>query len=267
MILALAFGKPKQSKERGAGGPDARLRHLLRPGRPTGRPGQGSLGDSARHAAERALASNSTLEAQIAARLDAAGMALKPAEWLLIHSGVAVASALLGLLLGRGSIVLALIFLAVGIVAPWLYLGHKKSQAPQGVRLRPGRHAPADVRQPLRRPLPRPVRRHHRPRGRRADHQRVQAGDRGEPPRRAAGGLPGAGRRADAEPRLRMGRDGHQDPARGRRQPGRAAAHGGRARCASGSSCAGTSGRSPRRAGSRRTSWAACRRCSCSTSP
>ncbi|MFT4264882.1 MAG: type II secretion system F family protein [Nocardioides sp.] len=69
------------------------------------------------------LKRNQGLEQKIAARLEAAGSQLKPAEWLLVHTGTALAVTLVGLLLGRGNIVLGLVFLALGIVMPWIWLG------------------------------------------------------------------------------------------------------------------------------------------------
>ncbi|SFC06219.1 tight adherence protein B [Nocardioides terrae] len=79
--------------------------------------------DSAKTAAAGILKRNADFEAKIAARLDAAGSELKPAEWLLLHSGIAVVVTLLGLLLGGGSLVLGFVFLGVGILVPWMYLG------------------------------------------------------------------------------------------------------------------------------------------------
>ena len=86
------------------------------------------IGAQARQAAEKALAGSKGLEARIAARLDSAGMSLKPAEWLLVHAGVTVLAAVLGMLLSRGNIVLALAFLAFGAVGGWVFLGLKKSR-------------------------------------------------------------------------------------------------------------------------------------------
>jgi tight adherence protein B len=82
---------------------------------------------SVRSAAAGVLRRNQDLEAKIAARLDAAGSELKPAEWLLIHTAVAVVVTLLGALLTGGNIVVGLLALALGIVGPWLYLGLRKS--------------------------------------------------------------------------------------------------------------------------------------------
>jgi tight adherence protein B len=74
------------------------------------------------------LANNAGIEAKIAARLEGAGMALKSSEWLLLHLGIAFAAGLLGLLLGGGNPIALLVFLALGIVGPWLYLKIKRSR-------------------------------------------------------------------------------------------------------------------------------------------
>jgi tight adherence protein B len=83
---------------------------------------------SAKTAAADLLKHNASLEARIAARLDAAGSELKPAEWLLLHTGVAVVTTLFGLLLGKGNLLLGLVFLALGVVGPWVYLGLRRSR-------------------------------------------------------------------------------------------------------------------------------------------
>ena len=83
---------------------------------------------SAKTAAADLLKHNASLEARIAARLDAAGSELKPAEWLLVHTGVAVVLTLFGLLLGKGNLVVGLIFFAVGVIGPWMYLGMRRSR-------------------------------------------------------------------------------------------------------------------------------------------
>ncbi|GAB7004255.1 hypothetical protein JCM18899A_17280 [Nocardioides sp. AN3] len=82
----------------------------------------------AKTAAADLLKRNATLEARIAARLDAAGSELKPAEWLLVHTAVALVVALFGLLLGRGNLILGIIFLALGVAGPWIYLGLRRSR-------------------------------------------------------------------------------------------------------------------------------------------
>jgi tight adherence protein B len=79
-------------------------------------------------AAERVLQRHPGLEARVESRLDGAGSGLKPAEWLLVHVGVAVMCGVLGLVLGRGSPVVALLLLALGVVGPWLYLGLRRER-------------------------------------------------------------------------------------------------------------------------------------------
>ncbi len=78
--------------------------------------------------AEKVLGASKSLESRIADRLEAAGNPFKPAEWLLLHVGVFVLMGLIGLLLGGGSLVLGVIFLALGAVGPWMYLGFKRSR-------------------------------------------------------------------------------------------------------------------------------------------
>lgn len=83
---------------------------------------------TAKDAAAGILERNRSLEARIAQRLDGAGSELKPAEWLLVHAAVTVAATLVGLLVGRGNLVIGLIALGCGLVIPWWYLGFKRSR-------------------------------------------------------------------------------------------------------------------------------------------
>lgn len=78
--------------------------------------------------AQRALDSNKGLEASLGARLEAAGFQLKPAEWLLMHAGIAFVAALLGLLLSSGALLVAFLMLLVGLTLPWLYLGFRRKR-------------------------------------------------------------------------------------------------------------------------------------------
>src|SRR5699024_304356 len=84
--------------------------------------------DGARRLAEKVLADNQRLESRIGHRLEAAGMALKPAEWLLLHAAVTIGAGILGLLLGAGSIPVLLLFCLAGAVGPWVYLLVKRSR-------------------------------------------------------------------------------------------------------------------------------------------
>lgn len=57
--------------------------------------------------------------ARLSRRLAGAGMTVQPAEWVLLHAGIAVGSAALGLSVGPG---LALVFLVLGAIGPVVYL-------------------------------------------------------------------------------------------------------------------------------------------------
>ena len=76
--------------------------------------------------AEGVLENQKGLEAALGTRLEAAGLALKPAEFLLIHFGVAFGFGLFGLLLGGGSVLFMLLGLFFGLVLPWLFLSFKR---------------------------------------------------------------------------------------------------------------------------------------------
>ena len=66
------------------------------------------------------------LETRISGRLAGAGSALTASEWLLLHAGIAVGSALVGFVLsGPG---LAVLGLLLGTVAPWVYLKFRHSR-------------------------------------------------------------------------------------------------------------------------------------------
>jgi tight adherence protein B len=89
---------------------------------------QTALAGQARQAAEKALANNKNLEARIATALEAAGLDLRPAEWLLMRAGMAVGGALVGLLIGAGSIFLGVLVFVVSLVGPTIYLRIKRSR-------------------------------------------------------------------------------------------------------------------------------------------
>ena len=67
-------------------------------------------------------------EESLALRLEAAGVPLKAAEWMLIHVGVAIAAALFGLLLSGGGIIATVLGLALGLGLPYAYLVVKESR-------------------------------------------------------------------------------------------------------------------------------------------
>jgi tight adherence protein B len=81
--------------------------------------------DQARAAAAGVLERNNGLNERLTRRLAAAGSSLKPSEWLLVHIGVVLAAGLVGFLLGRGSIIVGLVFLIIGMFLPPWYLRFK----------------------------------------------------------------------------------------------------------------------------------------------
>lgn len=84
--------------------------------------------DQARTAAARVLHHNRDLEERISIRLVAAGSVLKPAEWLLIHAGIAVGAGLVGALLSGGNVVTSVVLLLLGALIPWLWLGRRRKK-------------------------------------------------------------------------------------------------------------------------------------------
>jgi tight adherence protein B len=74
------------------------------------------------------LRRNKGLEARIATRLDEAGSELKAAEWLLLHIAIVVAATLVGLLIGAGNPAIGALFLILGLIVPWLYLGNRRDR-------------------------------------------------------------------------------------------------------------------------------------------
>lgn len=91
-----------------------------------------SLGTSqvARTAVELAgkVVAERDVEALLARRLDAAGLPLKPAEWILVHTGIALGLPLLLLLLTGGRFLVAALGLVLGAIVPWLYLSLKEQR-------------------------------------------------------------------------------------------------------------------------------------------
>ncbi|MGZ6784079.1 MAG: type II secretion system F family protein [Nocardioidaceae bacterium] len=78
--------------------------------------------------ASKALESNRGLETALGDRLEAAGMSLKAAEWLLLHAAIAVGSAGVAFLLTAGNLVLTIVALLAGAVVPWFYIGFRRTK-------------------------------------------------------------------------------------------------------------------------------------------
>lgn len=67
-------------------------------------------------------------EESLGLRLEAAGVPLRAAEWMLIHVGVAIAAALLALLISGGGVIATILGLALGLGLPSVYLTIKESR-------------------------------------------------------------------------------------------------------------------------------------------
>jgi tight adherence protein B len=126
LILVIPRPAPEMSAEQRVSSYTANGRRAAKRG--GHKAGSDEVLSGAKTAAADLLKRSAGLEARIAARLDAAGSELKPAEWLLVHTGIAVVVALLGLLLGKGNLLLGIVFLVVGIIGPWVYLGLARSR-------------------------------------------------------------------------------------------------------------------------------------------
>lgn len=89
----------------------------------------GALGDSgvARSAVELAgrVTKRGDIDSALTIKLEAAGVPLKPAEWLLLHIGAAVGLSLLFTLLSGFNIVATLLGLIIGLLVPYAYLAIK----------------------------------------------------------------------------------------------------------------------------------------------
>jgi tight adherence protein B len=91
------------------------------------RPEESAL-EGAKTAAASVLRRNVSLEQKIAQRLDGAGSALRPAEWLLIHTAIFIGFCAAGLLVGGGNLIVGLVFLVIGALGPWMYLGFRRKR-------------------------------------------------------------------------------------------------------------------------------------------
>jgi tight adherence protein B len=89
---------------------------------------EGAALDSAKTAAANVLKRNRGLETRIAQRLEGAGSSWRPAEWLLMHAGIFLVVSVLGLLIGKGNLIVGLIFMALGAIGPWFYLGFRRKR-------------------------------------------------------------------------------------------------------------------------------------------
>jgi tight adherence protein B len=74
------------------------------------------------------VARTGQIERALDGRLEAAGLPLRTAEWMLLHIGAAVGTSLVLLVAARGAFVAALVGLVLGLSLPWLFLSLAKSR-------------------------------------------------------------------------------------------------------------------------------------------
>jgi tight adherence protein B len=133
IILVMAFTAGDLS-DRKQGRLRRRLSIYTVTGRTTGRREETTtaLGNSqvARSAVELAgrVVQRRDFEAELSRRLEAAGVPLRAAEWMLIHIGVALGLSFLLLLVSGGAILPTIVGLVLGLTAPWLYLSFKQAR-------------------------------------------------------------------------------------------------------------------------------------------
>jgi tight adherence protein B len=89
--------------------------------------GDSAVARSAVEFADRVVARRG-LEAELERRLDAGGVPLRPAEWLLLHLGTTLGAALLLYLISGGGLGATLIGLIAGFAGPFVYLVIKESR-------------------------------------------------------------------------------------------------------------------------------------------
>ena len=131
LVFGLAFGGLTGDRESG------RVRRRLSLYTLTGRgakpePASTALGDSdvARSAVDLAdrVVRQGGFESGLARKLERAGSAIKPAEWLLIHGGVGFGVGLLLLLLTGGALLPTVLGLVIGFTLPPVYLAIRASR-------------------------------------------------------------------------------------------------------------------------------------------
>ena len=74
------------------------------------------------------VARTGQLERSLDSRLEAAGLPLRTAEWMLLHVSAAVGTALVLLVAARGAVVPMIIGLVLGLTVPWLFLSFTKTR-------------------------------------------------------------------------------------------------------------------------------------------
>jgi tight adherence protein B len=128
--LATRAQRPQERMERRLAGYTLTGRTARRP--MAAPPPSTLLGDSAigRGAVELAgrVTRNRGMDTAVDSRLEAAGIPLRTAEWLLVHVGVAVGVAMIFLVLSGGGFLATLLGLVMGLAGPWVVLLVRQGQ-------------------------------------------------------------------------------------------------------------------------------------------
>ena len=130
MLLFLALGGERDKKQSAL---DRRIEAYTRDGAKKlaaakNETDSSSMTQQAVAVAESVLDGQKGLEAALGTKLEAAGLDLKPAEWLLIHFGTALGFGVISLLFGGGNVLFMLVGLVLGVATPWLFLTVKRKR-------------------------------------------------------------------------------------------------------------------------------------------
>lgn len=135
VVIALAIAVTSISQRERTSGVRRRLSIYTLAGRPVEESREEAnavLGDSAvaRSAVEFAgrVVARRDFESVLGAKLEAGGIPMRPAEWLILHVGIAVMGAVLLLLISGGGLLATFLGFVGGLVAPYLYLAFKEGR-------------------------------------------------------------------------------------------------------------------------------------------
>jgi tight adherence protein B len=133
-IIALSMAVTALTRTERSSGVRRRLSIYTLTGRPVeeSREESSVLGDSAvaRSAVELAgrVVARRDVESVLEAKLEAAGVPMRPAEWLILHVGIAVMGGVLLLLISGGGLLATVLGFVGGLLGPWLYLAFKEGR-------------------------------------------------------------------------------------------------------------------------------------------
>ncbi|HET6815605.1 MAG TPA: type II secretion system F family protein [Mycobacteriales bacterium] len=135
LLVALAIAITAISRRERSSGVRRRLSIYTLTGRPVEESREEAstvLGESAvaRSAVELAgrVVARRDFEGVLAAKLEAGGIPMRPAEWLILHVGIAVLGGVVLLLISGGGLLATFLGFMGGLLGPWLYLSIKEGR-------------------------------------------------------------------------------------------------------------------------------------------